>query len=159
MAMKTENFSLDPLDIKILSILQKNNLMPQRDIGKAVHLSAAAVQRRIKRMQESGVIMGNIAVADPLRVGSFITLLVEVILDSEQLAQIDKAKKSFIQAPEVQQCYYVTGAVDFLLVIVVASMADYEALTRKLFFDNHNVKRFNTFVSMDRVKAGLSVPL
>ena len=151
--------ALDQLDIRILSILQKNNLTPQREIGQAVCLSAAAVQRRIKRMEESGVILANIAVADPLRIGPFITLLVEVILDSEQVAQIDQAKKRFIQSPEVQQCYYVTGAVDFLLVIVVESMEAYEALTRRLFFENPNVKRFNTFVSMDRVKTGLSVPL
>lgn len=62
-------------------------------------------------------------------------------------------------APEVQQCYYVTGDADFMLVIVVPTMADYEALTRRLFFDGGNVKRFRTLVVMDRVKVGLGVPL
>jgi DNA-binding Lrp family transcriptional regulator len=59
----------------------------------------------------------------------------------------------------VQQCYYVTGEADFVLVIVIPTMAAYEALTRRLFFGNTNVKRFRTFVAMDRVKVGLSVPL
>ncbi|TIO55284.1 MAG: Lrp/AsnC family transcriptional regulator, partial [Mesorhizobium sp.] len=61
--------------------------------------------------------------------------------------------------PEVQQCYYVTGEADFILVVTVATMADYEALTRRLFFENNNVRRFRTFVAMDRVKVGLEVPV
>ncbi len=72
---------------------------------------------------------------------------------------IDAVKREFASAPEVQQCYYVTGEADFVLVIVVPTMTDYEALTRRLFFGNDNVKRFRTLVAMDRVKVGLSVPL
>lgn len=52
-----------------------------------------------------------------------------------------------------------TGAADFVLVIVVPTMSAYEALTRRLFFANHNVRRFRTFVAMDRVKVGLEVPI
>lgn len=65
----------------------------------------------------------------------------------------------FTKETEVQQCYYVTGEADFILVVSVRAMGDYEALTRRLFFQNNNVKRFRTFVSMDRVKVGLSIPL
>jgi DNA-binding Lrp family transcriptional regulator len=53
----------------------------------------------------------------------------------------------------------VTGEADFVLVVVVPTMTAYEALTRRLFFGNNNVKRFRTFVAMDRVKVGLTVPL
>ncbi|TGR95743.1 Lrp/AsnC family transcriptional regulator, partial [Mesorhizobium sp. M2E.F.Ca.ET.209.01.1.1] len=63
------------------------------------------------------------------------------------------------EVPQVQQCYYVTGEADFILVVTVATMADYETLTRRLFFANNNVKRFRTFVAMDRVKVGLEVPV
>ncbi len=51
-----------------------------------------------------------------------------------------------------------TGEADFVLVIVVPTMADYDALTRRLFFGNNNVKRFRTFVAMDRIKVGLGIP-
>ena len=71
----------------------------------------------------------------------------------------DAAKRDFASVPEVQQCYYVTGEVDFMLVVVVPTMEAYEAFTRRMFFGNNNVKRFRTFVAMDRVKVGLSVPL
>ena len=151
--------TLDAFDRKILEILQRDNTTPQRTIGEAVNLSAPSVQRRIKRMTEEGVIGANIAVLDPAAVGQAITIFVEVEVISETAEQIEAAKREFAASPEIQQCYYVTGEADFVLVIVVPSMADYEALTRRLFFGNNNVKRFRTFVAMDRIKVGLSVPV
>lgn len=148
---------LDAFDRKILAILQRDNLTPQRTIGAEVNLSAPAVQRRIKRMTETGVICANVAIVDPTAVGQAITIFVEVEVISETADQIEQAKRDFAAAPEIQQCYYVTGEADFILVIVVPSMADYEALTRRLFFGHHNVKRFRTFVAMDRIKVGLGV--
>ena len=151
--------TLDHFDLGILDILQRDNLTPQRVIGAAVNLSAPAVQRRIKRMQESGVITGNVAVVNPPSVGQLITFLVEVQVESERIDLLDAAKISFAAAPEVQQCYYVTGDADFILVITVPAMSAYEALTRRLFFENSNVKRFRTLVVMDCVKVGLSIPI
>lgn len=150
---------LDEFDLKILDILQRNNAVPQREIGEAVNLSAPAVQRRIKRMEESGVIAANVAVVDPEKVGRPITIVIEVEVASEQIELLDAAKASFAAAPEVQQCYYVTGEADFVLIVTVASMAEYEALTRRLFFANPNIRRFRTLVAMDRIKTGMAVPL
>lgn len=150
---------LDEFDLKILHILQQNNLTPQRTIGEAVSLSAAAVQRRIKRMEDNGVIEAHRAVINPAAVNRQITLIVHITLESERTALIDEIKKSFRDAPEVQQCYYVTGEVDFILVVSTATMSEYEELTRRLFFNNTNIKRFNTFVTMDRVKTGLALLL
>lgn len=150
---------LDRFDLAILKSLQADNRMPQRLIAKSVGLSAPAVQRRIRRLEASGVIQANVAVVDPLRVGQAITLLVEVEMESERTQVFDAAKRSFAAAEEVQQCYYVTGEADFVLVVTVRSMADYETLTKRLFFANNKVKRFRTFVAMDRVKVGLSLPL
>jgi Lrp/AsnC family transcriptional regulator, leucine-responsive regulatory protein len=151
--------ALDRFDRAILAILQRDSSTPQRTIGEAVHLSAAAVQRRIKRMEDSGVIQANIAVVDPAAVGRSITLVVEVQIESERVDLVDAAKASFASEPGVQQCYYVTGEADFVLVVTVETMGDYEALTRRMFFGNHNVKHFRTLVVMDRVKVGLGVPV
>lgn len=150
---------LDSFDLAILDILQKDNATPQRLIGEMVNLSAPAVQRRIKRLEEAGVIRANVAVIDPGKVGRPITIFVEVELESERVELIDAAKAGFAALPEVQQCYYVTGEADFILVVTVATMAEYEDLTRRLFFANNNVKKFRTFVAMDRVKVGLGVPI
>jgi DNA-binding Lrp family transcriptional regulator len=151
--------SLDSFDRAILAILQRDNKTPQRAIGEAVNLSAPAVQRRIKRMEESGVIRANVAIVDPAAVGRPLTLFVEVEVESERTELIDQTKQRFAAAPEVQQCYYVTGETDFVLVITVATMAEYEALTRRLFFAEGNVKRFRTFIAMDQVKVGLETPV
>jgi DNA-binding Lrp family transcriptional regulator len=156
MSKSAQKVPLDDFDRKILAILQQDNLTPQRTIGEAVNLSAAAVQRRIRRLTETGVIRANVAVVDA-EAGQSITIFVEVEVFSETAAQIEEAKREFARTPEIQQCYYVTGEADFILVIVVPAMADYEALTRRLFFGNNNVKRFRTFVAMDRVKVGLGI--
>jgi Lrp/AsnC family transcriptional regulator, leucine-responsive regulatory protein len=153
------SITLDSFDLEILNILQRDNTTPQRVIGEAVNLSAPAVQRRIRRMEEAGAIQANVAVIDPAQVGQPITIFVEVEVISETAELIDAAKREFAAVLEVQQCYYVTGEADFVLVIVVPTMTAYEALTRRLFFGNNNVKRFRTFVAMDRVKVGLAVPL
>ncbi|WP_425996641.1 Lrp/AsnC family transcriptional regulator [Caulobacter sp. DWR1-3-2b1] len=151
--------NLDAFDLAILDILQRDNSTPQRTIGEAVNLSAPAVQRRIRKLEAAGVITANVAVIDPPSVGQAVTLLVEVHLENERLDLLDAAKARLIAEQQVQQCYYVTGDADFMLVITVPTMADYEALTRRLFFDGGNVKRFRTLVVMDRVKVGLGVPL
>jgi DNA-binding Lrp family transcriptional regulator len=150
---------LDTFDLAILEILQRDNSIPLRTIGEAVHLSAAAVQRRIKRMRDSNVIVANIAVVDPARLGRAITSLVEVVVESERIDLIEGVRANLLAAPEVQQCYYVTGEADFVVVVTVATMKEYEALTRRLFFSSQNVKRFRTLVVMDRVKIGLQVPI
>src|SRR5581483_6924933 len=152
-----QSTDLDRFDLAILEIVQRDNTTPLRTIGEAVNLSAAAVQRRIKRMRENGIIIGNASVVDPAKVGRAITILVEV--ESERIDLIEGVRESLKAAPEVQQCYYVTGDSDFVVVVTVATMSEYEALTRRLFFTNHNVKRFRTLVVMDRVKVGLYVPL
>lgn len=150
---------IDSFDKAILSILQADNSTPLREISASVNLSAPAVQRRIKRLTDNGVIKANVAVLDPAAIGKPITIIAEVEVVSETAGLIDAIKAVFASTPEVQQCYYVTGEADFVLVIAVASMADYEALTRRLFFGNNNVKRFRTLVAMDRVKTGLAYSL
>jgi DNA-binding Lrp family transcriptional regulator len=125
------SITLDTVDLGILPVLQRDNTTPQRVIGEAVNLSAPAVQRR---MEEAGVIQANVAVVDPARVGHPITIFVEVEVISETAELIDAVKREFASVPEVQQCYYVAGEADFVLVIVVLMMAAYDALTRRLFF-------------------------
>lgn len=150
---------LDAFDRKILDILQRDNRTSRRDIGEAVHLSAAAVHRRIAAMEEAGVIRSNVAVVDPTQAGQPVTAIVDVAIEREQLPLLDELKRHFRAAPEVQQCYYVTGESDFVLVINAASMSDYEDVTRRLFFSQKNIRSFRTRVVMDAVKVSLQVPI
>ena len=159
MAFGLKSHSLDSFDFAILRILQQNNRIALQEIGRAVNLSAAAVQRRVRRMEDASIIQANIAMVDPAAVGRPITVIVEVVVDSEHANLLDAARNDFASAPEVQQCYYVTGAVDFILVLTVPTMEEYERLSRRLFLENTNVKHFQTYVVMNRVKTGVSVPM
>ncbi|MEY5017111.1 MAG: hypothetical protein RL431_160, partial [Actinomycetota bacterium] len=87
------------------------------------------------------------------------TVIVNIEAVSEELDKIDQLERDFAARPEVQQCYYVTGEWDFVLVIVVADMTEYDRLTRELFFPQANVKRFKSLVVMRRTKATLNVSL
>ena len=75
-----QGVDLDQFDLAILAIVQKDATTPQRVIGEAINLSAPAVQRRIKRMQEAGVIQANVAVVDPVKLGQTMTILVEIVM-------------------------------------------------------------------------------
>lgn len=151
-------FTPDRFDKAILSILQADAKVPLRLIGEKVNLSAAAVQRRIRRLEDEAVIERQVVHVDPQKVGRPITLIIEIHTERTQMADLD-AMKTQLTAPEVQQCYYVTGDADFMLVITVTSMTEYEDLARRLFYNNPNIKWFRSTVVLDRVKTGMSVPV
>lgn len=150
---------LDRFDRAILQILQRDNRTPQRTIAEAVNLSTAAVQRRIAAMESAGVIAANVAILDTRALGMTITSIVEGTLTSERLETVDAAKALFQQAPEVQQCYYVTGGISFILVIVAPDMIAYEAITRRLFSQNDAVASFRSLIALDRVKMGAQIDI
>jgi Lrp/AsnC family transcriptional regulator, leucine-responsive regulatory protein len=151
------DFVLDRQDRAILRILQCNNKTPQRVIADEVNLSAAAVQRRIAAMEAEGVIVGNVAIVNPEAVSATITSIVEVQLVDERAATVDRAKALFRDTPEVQQCFYVTGGISCVLIIVAPNMRSYEGLTRRLFAENEAVKSFRSLVALDRVKTETSI--
>jgi DNA-binding Lrp family transcriptional regulator len=150
---------LDEFDLKLLDLIQSSSRMPQSELGERVHLSTAAVNRRLKRLLDDGVIHKYGAVLAPAALGYPLTIVSQVETESERIDLLDAMKKSFRECPEVQQCYYVTGEWDFILIFTVRDMAQYTALTRRLFFQNNNVRRFKTLVTMDHVKVSLDVPL
>ncbi len=96
---------------------------------------------------------------DPAKVGRPITIIVGVTVESERLELLDALRRRFLECPAISQVYYVTGEVDFVLVLTVTDMAEYERLTRELLLAGGNVRRFQTFVVMDRTKATLTVPV
>ena len=150
---------LDQLDYAILRRLQDDSRTIAETIGAQIGLSAAAVQRRIKRLRACGVIEREVAVLDPKAVGVAMTFIVTVEMERERLEVLEAFRKQVLADAAVQQCYYVTGSADFVLIVNCRDMAEFEAFTRRMFFDNGEVRHFTTSVAMDRVKVGLTVPL
>lgn len=157
MSKKPTPRALDDFDRGILRILQKDNKTPQRQIAERVNLSAAAVQRRIAAMENAGVIASNTAVVNVQAVRMSITAIVEIRLKDEWIETVDNAKKLFHSAPEVQQCYYVTGGISFILIVIAPDMSTYEEITRRLFAQNDSVASYRSLIALDRVKAGSTI--
>ncbi|MDH4873990.1 Lrp/AsnC family transcriptional regulator [Pseudomonas sp. BN515] len=151
--------SLDAFDLKLIHHVQQDASLSQAELGNRVNLSSAAVNRRLKRLGDEGVIRKTVALVDPQQLGHGLTIIAEVEVESERLDLLDAMKRSFLACPQVQQCYYVAGEFDFVLVLACRSMEQYTELTRQLFFESNNVKRFRTLVSMSNVKVGLEVPV
>ncbi len=147
--------ALDTLDRRILARYQHDTRLPAQAIGDEIGLSAAAVQRRIKRMRETGVITAEIAQINPDAVGLPVTVVVHVDIERETLQYIDAFKAAMRARPEVQQRWYTTGLTDFILVVRVASMAGYEQFTREALVSHDNVAKFTSYVAQGEVKSGL----
>jgi Lrp/AsnC family transcriptional regulator, leucine-responsive regulatory protein len=150
---------LDSFDRAILRRYQADTRLPAQAIGEEVGLSAAAVQRRIKRMREEGVIVGEVAQIDPHAVGLPVTVIVHVDIERETLHHIDAFKAAMQGRGEVQQCWYTTGLTDFILVVRVATMAAYEQFTREALVSQDNVAKFTSYVALGEVKSGLTLAI
>ncbi|WP_020398294.1 Lrp/AsnC family transcriptional regulator [Kordiimonas gwangyangensis] len=150
---------LDSFDLKILDLMQENSRQTAEVIGEKIGLSPAATQRRIKKLREEGTIKKEVAILCPNALGGRTTLIVQIICSCGGEATIETFKQQMLQVPEVQQCYYVTGSTDFILIMTVKDMKDFDRITRKWFFSNPSIGRFETIVAIDTFKEGFSIPL
>jgi Lrp/AsnC family transcriptional regulator, leucine-responsive regulatory protein len=148
---------MDDIDRKILALYQCDTRRIAASIGEEVGLSAAAVQRRLKRLRAEGTITAEIAVLDNAIVGRPITCVVNIVLGSSA-AQIDRFTRKMRTQRDVQQCYHVTGSVDVVLIVTAQSMEAYRSFART-WLETPQVARYETHVVLDRIKVGLSVPL
>lgn len=146
---------LDDFDLKILNLIQSNSKISQEDIGKYVNLSTAAVNRRLKRLHDLGVIESYITKLNPNFFSYTITIITTVKVINEQLELLEQLRKNFSNCKQIQQSYYVTGEWDFVLIFLVKSMEEYTELTDQLFFKNKNVCKFQTLVAMKKDKVSL----
>lgn len=140
-------------------MLQQDTRHTSEEIGAAVGLSATAVQRRLKRLRESGAIRREIAVLDPAALGGRITLIVTLKISRAQPQEIDALKQRMRTLPEVQQCYHTMGESDFVLIVTAKDVEAYEAFTQRAFYDDPNITHFTSNLAMESVKVGLSFPI
>lgn len=151
--------ALDATDKRLLEVLQRNNRLSADELGERIGVSRSSVQRRMKRFRDEGIIEADISVLSPKAVGRPMTFIVEVELERERTDLLDEFRRSMLALDDVQQCYYVTGHTDFILIVTAADMAAYEEFSRQVFTDNPNIRRFHSNVVVNRVKSGLQVPL
>jgi len=150
---------LDKLDRRILAMLQKDARRSAELMGAEIGLSASAVQRRIARLREEGVITAEVAVIDQKRVGRPLTLIVEVEVERERPELLASLKQWIAAEAMIQEAWYVTGAGDYVLIIVARDVDDFEAMMQRLVVENANVRRYHTRVALGTVKRSMLVPV
>lgn len=149
---------MDRIDRKILALYQHDTRRIAQSIGAEVGLSAAAVQRRLKRLRATGAVVAEIALLDNKALGVPITCIVTLSIAGTP-AGLDRFKRQMRDRPQVQQCYHVTGSTDFILVVTAPDMEAYGEFARAFFEAGPQIARYETHVVLDRVKVGLSLPL
>lgn len=144
--------TIDTLDRRILSIYQLDTRVAAEEIGARVGLSAAAVQRRIKRLRKNGVITAEIATVDRKQLGLGVTAIVHVDLVDESARSIQAFRDKIAVRGDVQQCYGVTGTADYVLIVVVTYLAAYDAFCNACLLHDTNVRSFTTHIVLDEIK-------
>jgi Lrp/AsnC family leucine-responsive transcriptional regulator len=159
----TETSALDKLDKGILRLLQENGRETYDVIGEQVGLSSSAVLRRVKRLEEAGVIDHYVALVKPEAVGLGLTAYLNVRLEKHterhKRNPMDLFRASAQTWPEVVECAALTGDMDYLLRVVVQDMAHYSRFIMDTLLKHPSVQDCKTSFVLDRVKATTAVPL
>ena len=130
MKIEHEELDLDGIDIQILALLQEHCKMPLAKIGQRVGLSAPAVIERIKKLEESGVIVGYSAMLDARKLGCDITAFIGVLTSHPR--SIRDVEQQIESRPEVLECHHVTGGYTLLLKVKTANTTTLEELISHL---------------------------
>lgn len=150
---------LDTFDRRLLVLLQQNAALTAEQLAEEVALSVSAIQRRIRRMREEGVIVKEIALCDPKKVGKPTFFIVSLQVERERPELLAELKRWLGAEEQVQQVYYVTGEADFILVLTAPDTESYDSLMSRLVSANPNVRRFTTNVALGIVKRGLAIAI
>ena len=159
----TEPQSLDKLDKAILRRLQANGRDTYDVIGAKVGLSASAVLRRVKRLEDAGVIDRYVALVKPEAVGVGLTAYLNVRLEkhteSHKRNPMDLFRGAVQSWPEVVECVALTGDMDYLLRVVVTDMTHYSHFMMETLLRHPSVQDCKTSFVLDRVKATTAIPV
>ncbi|HTI18236.1 MAG TPA: Lrp/AsnC family transcriptional regulator [Trinickia sp.] len=160
------DIELDAVDRRILAILQHNGRTPNQEIAERVNLSPSPCLRRIRRLEESGVIRGYVALLDPHKLGLGLLAYVNVRLDKRAgatgFAGATHAEqfRAAVQAwPEVVACHAMTGEMDYLLRVQVADMAHFSRFVQEQLLRHPSVVDVKTSFALESLKETTALPI
>jgi len=151
--------TLDSFDQKILEIMQNNCRLASEVIAEQVGLSASAVQRRIKRLRDEGVIQSEVAIIDSAVTSHPMTFVSGLEIERDNYAVINKFKRWATEQPSIQQVFYVTGSVDLILIITAQNAKSYDDFMQHIMELYPQIRRVTTNVVLDTPKKGLFLPV
>jgi len=123
--------TLDDTDIRLLRILQENARLSNVELSERVGLSASPCLRRMRQLEDSGVIKGYMTLIDQNVIGLPVSVFISVTLKEQSERALDEFEGRIRALPEVMECYLMTGTADYLLRVVTADLAAYERFLKE----------------------------
>ncbi|MBS0477438.1 MAG: Lrp/AsnC family transcriptional regulator [Proteobacteria bacterium] len=154
----SENPQIDSIDWAILRELQADASLAVHQVGERVGLSHNACWRRIKRLEDSGVIARRVALLDPEKVGLATTVFVAIRTNKHDPQWLDAFSRAVAGIDEIAECHRMAGDVDYLLKLSVRDIAHYDRIYRKLIAAVPDLADVSSTFSMERMKASTALP-
>ncbi len=154
-----ETTALDSFDKMILHLLQRNCRTASDLIAEQVGLSASAVQRRIKRMKDEGVIQAEVAVINTAHTSCPMSFVAGIEIDRDNYTVLNQFKRWAESQTAIQQVFYVTGNVDLIVIINAENAKSYDSLVEKIMQTFPQIRRVVTNVVLDTPKQSLYLPV
>jgi Lrp/AsnC family leucine-responsive transcriptional regulator len=149
---------LDAIDLKIVSILQRDGRITNQDLASEVGLSATPCLERVRRLERDGVIRSYHASVDAEALGLPLLFIVEVILERTSATAYEDVQRAIRELPEVVECYMVTGDVDYVLKVRAASVEQFRIMLQTRILPLGFVKITHSAVVMQEIKSGAPIP-
>ncbi len=150
---------LDKLDRHILQLLQEDAGLSAAEIAQRVGLTQPPCWRRIKRLEEAGVILKRVALLDQRQLGLNVTVFARIKLSAHGKRSLPEFEEQIRELPEVLECHTVMGDYDFLLKIVTRDIDTYETLFRKKLSQMPTVQEIHSNAALSRIKITTELPL
>lgn len=156
---KTSKIELTAMDRKILRALQQDGRMTIQALAEGVGVSASSCLRRIRQMEEAGIIAAYSATVDQKAVGLPVSVFISIKLERQRAHELDAFGEAISRWPEVMECYLMTGQFDFLLRVVCADLEAYEHFLREKLTQVEGVASIESSFSLGQVKYSRVLPL
>ena len=151
--------NLDKLDISILEAIQKDGRLSNRELARAVSLSPSPSWRRLRALEEAGVIKSYAAVVDRQKVGLSIMGFAHVTLHDHSSDKVRKFDKAIKLAPQVLECHATSGEHDYMLKVVAPDMASYQDFLSEYLLKIGVVRTVNTSFALKQQKSTTALPM
>ena len=150
---------LDAIDQRILRVLQRDGRCPNNELAREVGLSPSPCLRRVRLLEEAGVIEGYAAVIDPARVGMGMTVFARVWLSGQDEDQVEHFIQEVSKLTQILECHLMAGDCDFLLRIVAEDLEGVRRFQAEHLARIYGVRSIKTDIPMQRVKLAKEIPL
>lgn len=150
---------LDRSELLILAALQVNARLSTQDLADEVGLSSSATWRRVKALEDRGMVQGYVAMLDPEKLGFKECIFAQVTLAKHDKAGIEEFERSVAKRPEVLECFSIAGQADYVLRIVVRSNGEYEKFLKEAIFSCSSVGHIHSSFTLRQIKFSISLPV